>query len=254
MTNTNIQPKNYILQGPTIIRIDEKDIPYTYVSSDLHYSHKNILNFTNRGKIYNDIDEMNAGILENYQKQLEPLQDTRGEHTIRFIHCGDLIFGTKSQVNEKLSIIQNKIDPYVDEVYAVFGNHDIENILRYHEVIPAFGFNTLSANCNNKWFWNNVYVVEVYRETKCILRFTVSHFPMEEYYGAFNIHGHLHSQEDIHANMNNAEEVARYRATGHHFDCGLDFNNCKAVSLADILEGKTSINVPECCGKRQFIY
>lgn len=258
MKNNTPAPKKHILQGPTVIKIQEEDIPYVFFTSDLHWNHKNILSFTQRGNNWTEVSDMNTGILGNYCLQFEndKIQEARENgHKIRFIHCGDLIFGSKSQVPQNLIEIQSEIDPLVDEVYAVFGNHDIQNILPSYDIIPSYSFVNHEIECNTKWFWNTLYIMEIYRGTKCICRFTISHFPMDDFYGAFNIHGHLHSQPDFNDNMNNKDIIVKYRNTGRHFDCGVDNNYYKAVSLADILEGKTSIVLSnETTGKRQFNY
>lgn len=237
--NNIIKPKNYILQGPTVIQIQEADIPYTFFTSDLHIQHKNILHFTKRGSIFSDVEDMNTKLLDNIN---QTLPNKSPEHTIRLFHCGDLFFGNKSQSCEKLKYIQDTIKDSVDEVYAVVGNHDVNNILSYHTMIPVFAYNTTDVYCNKQWFWNNMFIVEIIRGTKVISRFTVSHFPMDEFHGKFNIHGHLHSEPGNRGdNSENQEIINKYRKTGLHFDCGVDNNNYNPVSLADIMENKTSI-------------
>lgn len=239
--NNIIKPKNYILQGPTVIQIQEADIPYTFFTSDLHIQHKNILHFTRRGSAFADVDDMNAKLLDNINNTL-PAKSS--EHIIRLFHCGDLFFGNKSQSCEKLEYIQNAIKDSVNEVYAVVGNHDVNNILTYHTMIPVFGFNTTDIHCNTQWFWNNMFIVEILRNTKVISRFTVSHFPMDEFHGKFNIHGHLHSEPGTRpGDAENQAIIDKYRNTGTHFDCGVDNNNYIPVSLADIMENKTSITI-----------
>lgn len=239
MKNNNPKPKNTLLLGPMIVKIAEQDIPYTYFSSDLHIQHKNILHFTMRGKCFTDVHDMNIRLLDNIVNTVQH----RPGHKTRYFHCGDLLFGTKGQCNEYLKDIQDALKD-IDKVYAVVGNHDVDNILKYHNMIPAYGFNTTETYCCPNWFWNNMFIVEIQRNEQTVCRFTVSHFPMDEFHGKFNIHGHLHSEPiDRKDNSNNQAVIDKYRTTGTHFDCGVDNNFYYPVPLSRILENKTSIKL-----------
>ena len=86
--------------------------------------------------------------------------------------------------------------------------------------------------------------MEIYRGAKCLTRFTISHFPLKEYYGYFNIHGHLHTYEDLSLyNTIDTEYAKELRANGHYIDVGVDRWEGKPVLLSDILENKTDIQV-----------
>lgn len=231
-------PKNKILVAPPILRFQENEVPNIFFTSDLHIKHKNILEFTQRKDIFPDITCMNKQLLEMVNTPvLHPLSDP--DRLILF-HCGDLLFGKSSY-----KMIQDGLSKY-ERVYAIAGNHDRNNILMHHQLVMSYtGDITDGTECNIKWFWNNMFIVELYRGAKCITVFTVSHFPMKEFHGSFNIHGHLHSFPGFEPDTEYHKTWESWLSTGVHFDCGVDNNNYKPVCLCDILLGKTSIAVAE---------
>jgi calcineurin-like phosphoesterase family protein len=250
------QPKNKILIGSPILRFKEEDIPNIFFTSDLHIQHNNIRNFTARGTDFTDIDDMDTKLLEKINHPIINYPKVSNMNKLILFHCGDLLFGKASQSEHYYKIIQDGLSSY-HRVYAVAGNHDRNNILMRHQLISAYsGDITDGTECNTKWFWNNMYIVEIYRGSKCILVFTVSHFPMEEYHGSFNIHGHLHSYPDINPKDHHYADWHRWSDDGHHFDCGVDNNQYQAVALTDILDGKTDIKIKEIpqTSNMKFIY
>ena len=234
-------PKNKILVAPPVLKFQEEEIPNIFLSSDFHIEHKNILSFTNRGDVFGDVENMNRGLLASVNTPvLHPKSDPE---KLVLIHCGDLLFGSRAQSQSNYKMIQDALDCY-SRVYAVAGNHDRNNILMQHNLIMAYSGNINDGTeCNTKWYWNTMFIVEIYRGSKCIAVFTVSHFPMTEFHGSFNIHGHLHSHPGVEPDTESHKAWLGWLSTGVHFDCGVDNNNYKPVCLADILSGKTSIHI-----------
>ena len=235
-----ILPKNKILLGPLIIKIKEEDVKYVFMTSDIHHAHNNILHFTQRGGYWKDIDEMGKGIVQNMNDAISSFTGDERKKTILF-HCGDIQFGSKGGAQERYKWLQDNLK--YQTVYCVTGNHDVYNVLHQHELITSYNYNSNDGTyCNPNWFWNHMYIVEIYRQQKCICQFTVSHFPMEEFHGQFNIHGHLHTRPKIHVKDEDSYiNMERWIKTGHHLDVGVDNNDYRPVSLYDIMAGNTQI-------------
>lgn len=246
------QPESYkplsLIQGPARIQINEEDIPNVFFTSDTHFYHKNILHFTNRQFIFRpdnndatDILYMNNAIMGNI---IATMQDSPKPI---LIHCGDVLFGSRGTNKRHLKEITSEISKVPNSlVYVAYGNHDIHNVIKKNILIPAVGFNTIDSDVIQNWFWNTIYLVDILRNDKVICQFTVSHFPLPEFYGSFNIHGHLHSEfGDPHPEMTNHRDVEAFRNTGCHFDCGCDNNNYTPVCLSEILLGKKSIKLDQ---------
>jgi calcineurin-like phosphoesterase family protein len=239
------QPKNKILIGSPILRFKEEDIPNIFFTSDLHIQHKNILHFTPRGGAFQDVEDMDSSLLNSVNNPAILYPNSTNMDKLILFHCGDLLFGQAGLSQSFYKMIQDSLSSY-HRIYAVAGNHDRNNILMRHQLISSYSDDIMDGTeCNTKWFWNNMYIVEIYRGSQCIMVFTVSHFPMEEYHGSFNIHGHLHSYKDMNPEDHHYVDWHRWSDDGHHFDCGVDNNQYQAVALTDILDGKTDIKIKE---------
>lgn len=235
-----------LLQGPAVINIQEDDIPNVFFISDTHFNHKNILHFTNREFVFgtgdddHDIIVMNNTITDNIISALKTVK-----HPI-LIHCGDIIFGARTKNKNFLKHLADKIQTEVPgtRVFVTMGNHDVHNIIKDNVIIPVPSYDTTDYIPN--WYWNTSYIINIKRDKKTICQFTVSHHPMAEHFGGFNIHGHLHSESgDPHPQMANHAEVEKFRTSNVHFDCGCDNNHYKPVPLSDILENKTSVRMDQ---------
>lgn len=79
----------------------------TWFSSDIHFGHKNIIDFCNRP--WETVDEMNEGIIENFNRFISP-EDT-------LILVGDLCMGKKDDSIPLLARIKGR-------KIIVPGNHD----------------------------------------------------------------------------------------------------------------------------------
>ena len=88
-----------------IIRVKEEDMPYIFFTSDWHIQHKNILNFTQRGIKYKDVDDMFNGIMFNMNVIYDSIPDEH-KHQAMLFHCGDLLFGSRSKCQEFYKEIQ----------------------------------------------------------------------------------------------------------------------------------------------------
>lgn len=265
--------KNYSLSAASpIIRIDEKDIPKVLLTSDWHFGHKNILKYCSADRPWSTVEDMQKGIIENTINELQKLPTIGSiEYPILdgyLINCGDIVFGGgRDSVTIFVEEIQKKL-PYISHCFYCLGNHDINNLFQ-NAYLDNCGISDDGENCSG---FSNVFIMEIYRDQKCILRFTISHYPMKSYYGSFNLHGHLHtpskykiklSQDEIDKMITENEEssdrnpdlgdIIRYSQDSCHYDVGLDFNDNKPVWLKDILEGKLGID-PKVFNNIKFNY
>lgn len=145
-----------------VIHLNESQISLAgrkvWVWSDLHFYHKNIIDFSER-PFYN-VEEMNWHLVANYNDYVGPDDIS--------IWVGDVGFANETKINELLDQCQGyKI--------LVLGNHDFHRKKR-----------PLKLN------FDEVHLVYAYETPEVSLLFT--HYPMDNIpYPWVNIHGHLHA-------------------------------------------------------------
>lgn len=135
-----------------------------YISSDLHFSHQNILKYCSDSRKYCDIHEMNDSIIDTWNKTVSK------NDSIYLL--GDMSFGKPKATVELLNRLNGK------NFYLVVGNHDAK-LLRDPEFCEFF-----------TW-------IKVYNEEKIIgENFVMMHYPIASWhrknYGSIMLHGHCH--------------------------------------------------------------
>lgn len=139
-------------------------MPKTWIVSDTHFNHKNIILSENRP--FNDKEEMNSELVKRWNETVAP-DDT-------VYHLGDVVFGGRAVREGILSQLNG---------YKILrlGNHD-------------------HGTSKNQWL---KYFDEVYEDDILLDDLCLSHYPLDEethaklsYTGLIkgNIHGHVHSQ------------------------------------------------------------
>lgn len=133
---------------------DERNV---WLWSDLHFFHKNIINFSERP--YADVDEMTENLVANHNEYVEP-----GDISI---WGGDVGFGGDTRINEVL----DRCNGYK---ILIVGNHDFNKrklrTLNFDEVHLIYKIWTPEGD------------------------FVLTHYPMDNIAAPyFNIHGHLHA-------------------------------------------------------------
>ena len=78
-----------------------------YFTSDTHYFHKNIMEFSNRP--FKDVDHMNDVLVDTWNSVVDP-DDT-------VYHCGDVSLGPSNKTNNLLQRLNGKI-------HLIIGNHE----------------------------------------------------------------------------------------------------------------------------------
>ena len=138
----------------------------TFITSDIHFSHKNIMKFCPKSRPFNDIDEMDTKIINIWNKHIGP------EDTTYIL--GDVAFcNAEKAVGYMRRLNGSKI--------LVKGNHD-EKLLNDKAFRDCF-------------FRIEPYLETVFEDTKVMM----FHYPIYEWnrmhHGAVHFHGHLHGRK-----------------------------------------------------------
>ena len=137
----------------------------TFVTSDLHFFHENVIKFCNRP--FGSVDHMNQELIKNWQMVVSP------EDHVWML--GDFSFGTYKQTREVLEQL-----PGIK--HLIVGNHD-----RKGRADKLFNRDW------NQWF---VDTHDYYRLKLPQGKFVLCHFPMASWErGYIQLHGHLHSSK-----------------------------------------------------------
>jgi len=163
----------------TDISLNLNNYENVWVWSDLHFSHKNIINYCDRP--FKDVDEMNAKLIENHNI-------TVGKNDLT-IWVGDVAFTNDKIANEFLGKLHG------DRILIV-GNHDIDRKGRL-----------------KKLDFSEIHLLYTIDDPMSPLVFT--HYPMwNTPYPWINIHGHVHNtsheKENSLQHINVSVEVLDY--------------------------------------------
>lgn len=132
-----------------------------FFTSDPHFGHKNILKYTNRGHYFNDVDEHDAILVENWNNVVRPKDE---------IYClGDFALCS----DERRDLITDQLN---GKIHLILGNHDKK----------------LTRNFVNK-FESVQHYKEITRFRPNIILF---HYAMrvwnKSHYGNWQLYGHSH--------------------------------------------------------------
>lgn len=181
---------------------EEQNIFFT---SDTHFYHKNIINFCKRP--FKDLQEMHSEIIRMWNETVQP-------NDIVFI-LGDIIFGGANAYEEILPQLNGK-------KYLILGNHDYRNFTtnkcKYFEAV-----------------YDKMFIAV--NDQEIIL----NHEPLLCFGGQLNNHiwhlfGHVHTTKDL--NLKGSCDAQRMflMSTPTMYDVGMDFNNYKPISFAEVKE------------------
>lgn len=136
-------------------------MPQTYIISDHHFSHKNIIKFDNRP--FDSVEKMNEYMTQRHNETVRP------EDTVYFL--GDFSFNRKLAAQQIKALNGRKI--------LILGNHD---------------------DTRNKAFIEQFDEVHQYLKRKLFDQDVVMfHYPIAEWdkmhHGAIHFHGHVHGKD-----------------------------------------------------------
>lgn len=133
-----------------------------YITSDLHFLHKRVLEFCPKYRPWCTMEEMTEALVEAWNEKIT----TKGT---KIWHLGDFCFGKPSQTDEIASRLNG-------DITFIVGNHDSSE---HRKVLSKHG------------------EVKYYDEVKYSKKFFVlSHYPFGSWnkqgYGSIMLHGHSH--------------------------------------------------------------
>jgi calcineurin-like phosphoesterase family protein len=135
----------------------------TYVTSDLHFFHKNILEFCHQSRPYSSVDDMHEAIVHNWNTEVQ-------DDDLTYI-LGDVTFG-------KISLTIDLLRRLNGRKILIKGNHDKDAVRK-----AAFCDCFESIHDYLEIKQNGTHVV-------------LMHFPIMlwnlKHHGAVHLHGHLH--------------------------------------------------------------
>ena len=135
----------------------------TFITSDLHFGHTNILKFCSQSRPFKDVAEMDKVIIENWNRRIQ-------QYDIVYI-LGDISF---AKLDSTVGIL-NRLNGLK---VLIEGNHD-QKLLKEQSFKDCFEEIHVRLNMN-------------YNKTKIVM----DHFPIAEWdgmhRGSVHFHGHLH--------------------------------------------------------------
>ena len=170
-----------------------------FLTSDIHFGHKNVIGFCNRP--FRDVDHMNEKLIKNWNEVI-------GIDDVVYI-IGDISFTGIEKTKEILRRLNGK-------KHVIKGNHDKKEHL---EILKK---EYLILNYQD--------YLEVEHNGKLFILF---HYPIEEWHwmqkGTIHLHGHIHSgptKSDYHS----------ITKKENRYDVGVDNNNYYPISIEDIIK------------------
>lgn len=147
-----------------------------YYTSDLHLSHKNIIEYENRP--FDSVKEMNDVIIDNINSRLSPDDE--------LYILGDFT------LDIDIRIVGNLIKRIKCKKHLIIGNHD--HFARYEELSSLFE--------------SVQHYLEIDDEGQKVILF---HYPIQNWngknHGSVHLYGHVHSKEELQLKEKNAFNV-----------------------------------------------
>lgn len=182
----------------------------TWYTSDLHFSHKNICDYTDRGRVTNkqDHDEWLIALWNNTVSKDDVVW-----------HLGDFMFG------HKLKSITDRLN---GQINFIKGNHDSNTNLT-----------DLCRNSDGRLKYHGHYLEDKsHKDVHLVLH----HFPIiswhKQAYGSIHLHGHCHGNLTIkHGRMLDVGIDNAYNLFGKHcffhLDDIVELMNNQSITVAD---------------------
>lgn len=135
-----------------------------YITSDLHFNHKNLLKYHSDSRPFETVEEMNEQLISRWNSRVK-------KQDIIYI-LGDISFASIQKTKEFLEQLNG-------QKHLIFGNHDRK--LRSYEIRKFFE----STSDYKEIKYNNQQIV-------------MMHFPIVSWhrkrYGSYMLHGHSHGK------------------------------------------------------------
>lgn len=174
-----------------------------YFTSDLHFFHKRIVEFTGRPTTFEKLTPW----------LIQQCNSTIPQEGAVVVHLGDMFFGCTPA--EAAAVLEQLNGNW----WFVLGNHD--NPAKLQEIINLVNNKTGSKHRILGWYHRLLVKVPPKEKNQKMMKklLVLCHFPIEEWdgmgYGAYMIHGHLHGGGSEHSDY-------PLKKMPNRFDVGID--------------------------------
>lgn len=173
----------------------------TWITSDHHFGHKNIINYS--GRPFTSIEEMDEVMIQRWNSKIK-------KNDLVY-HLGDFCFGSYTNAHKYLSNLKGRIS-------FIKGNHDSSWIKKLDE----------------KQILSDIFELKLNKNM-----FVLSHYPLLSWhkspYGSTNCHGHTHGTIGLLSDARD-NKILEGGKRGKRIDVGVDTNNFYPYSIEEILE------------------
>jgi calcineurin-like phosphoesterase family protein len=188
-----------------ITKIRPEELKNTWLTSDTHFFHENILKYCNRP--FGSIEEMNEGLVKNWNSVVKP-----DDHVY---HLGDFCFGNVEKWNWCLE--PGRLNGHI---HLILGNHDPDRVFRPGTMLERF----------DSIEFQNILIMEGW--TVILNHFPLASFSNNLDHKVMQLLGHIHSGPDGIGNV----MLEGNKLQWNQYDVGVDNNNYTPVSWAQIRE------------------
>lgn len=171
-----------------------------YYIGDLHFGHRNCLNFDRRP--FKDLDEMHTALIRNWNSTVSK------DDTVYIV--GDFSFRSSIDPVEYLTQLNG-------HKFLARGNHD-------DKLIKSLSDHSTEAHVED--------IRDIYKVTDGVNRVIVCHFPLADWEG--KRHGNYHVYAHVHANL--ADNALRYMLQEEKaLNAGVMINNYTPATLGNLV-------------------
>lgn len=167
-----------------------------FFTSDLHFNHKNIIEYEKSSRNFSSLEEMNEKLIENWNSVVAE------DDTVYIL--GDFFMGPLDPIDEIMPRLKGK-------KILIRGNHDTNPRVARLEPYCEGMYDLYNLKYKNKFF-------------------VLCHFPLREWmhkeHGSIHLYGHVHSNE--HRNG--------FLSEPNSYHIGTDTNNLTPVSIDFLMD------------------
>lgn len=168
----------------------------TWITSDLHFFHKNIINFCNRP--FNSVDEMNEKLIDEWNSKVK--EDDWIYHLGDFAFCGhNKVLDLFSKLNGNILLIEGNHD--AENFSKIFGVKQLEDLASDLKILQSPGNFYNPSRVRSLLLDNSkqrkIYLLrDIYETSFNGRKIVFAHYPIESWHhrekNAIHLHGHVH--------------------------------------------------------------
>lgn len=188
-----------------ITKIRPEELKNTWLTSDSHFFHENILKYCNRP--FGSVEEMNEVLVKNWNSVVKP-----DDHVY---HLGDFCFGNVEKWNWCLE--PGRLNGHI---HLILGNHDPDRVFRPGTMLERF----------DSIEFQKILIMEGW--TVILNHFPFASFSNNLDHKVMQLLGHIHSGPDGIGNV----MLEGNKLQWNQYDVGVDNNKYTPVSWTQIRE------------------